>query len=124
MNAKSHHAKAERIARTLAKCRPADYEIVIDGAMLAISHWINFAFHSLALTLPEEDIVHSYFVTGFDRQYFGLVAGPEFLDALEEIDNARPLYVRGNVVGGEKAAERALHLHELVRRKALAAAKL
>ena len=123
MNAKGHRHKAERIARTLAKCRPSDYEIVIDGAMLAISHWINFAFHSLQLTAADNDVMHAYFVTGFDRQYFGLAAGPEFLDALEEIDNARPLYVRGNIDGGEKAAERALDLHETVRRKALAVAK-
>lgn len=123
MKADAHRAKAERIARTLAKCRPADHEIVIDGAMLAISHWINFAFHSLGLTAPEDDIMHCYFVTGFDRQYFGLAASPELLDALEEIDNARPLYVRGNVTGGDKAAERALVLQAMVRDKALALAR-
>lgn len=120
MNAKAHRAKAERIAHSLSKCRPVDHEIVIEGAMLAISHWINFTFHTLELTAPENDIMHSYFITGFDCQYFGLVAGPEFLNALEEIDNARTLYVRGNVTGGKKAAERAIHLHNLVRRKALA----
>lgn len=122
MNADAHRAKAERIARSLAKCHPADHEVVIDGAMLAICHWINFAFHSLALTAPDLDIMHCYFVTGFDRQYYGLMAGPEFLDALDEIDTARPLYVRGNVAGGDKAAERALDLHALVREKALAVA--
>jgi hypothetical protein len=122
MNADAHRAKAERIGRSLSICRTSDYEVVIDGAMLAISHWINFAFHRLDLTVPENDIMHCYFVTGFDRQYFGLAAGPEFLDALEEVDRARPLYVRGNVAGGDKAAERALKLQALVRDKALAVA--
>lgn len=123
MRAEAHRAKAERIARSLAKCSPADYEMAIEGAMLAICHWINFAFHTRALTAPETDIMHSYFITGFDRQYFALVAGPEFVDALEEIDNTRTLHVRGNVAGGEAAGERALDLHDLVRRKALAVAK-
>lgn len=120
MNIESHRIKAERIARTLEKCRLSDYEIIIDGAMIAISHWINYAFHSLALTKPDEDIMHCYFVTGFERQFFGLVAGSEFLDALEEVDNFRPLYVRGNISGGENIAERALHLEKLIQKKALA----
>lgn len=122
MKAEAHRRKAERIGRTLDKCDPADYEIVIDGVMLAITHWINFAYHTLDLTGPDDDIMHCYFVTEFDRQYYGLVAGPEFLDALAEIDDARPLHVRGNVPGGEKVAARALELHDQIRKKAMALA--
>ena len=122
MKAEAHRRKAERLDRSLAKCRPADTELVIDGVMLAITHWINFAFHTLELTAPDDDIMHCYFVTGFDRQYYGLIAGPIFLDALEEIDDLRPLHVRGNIAGGDAAAARALALHEAVREKALALA--
>ena len=88
--------------------------------MLAITHWINFAFHTLELTAPDDDIMHCYFVTGFDRQHYGLAADPAFLDALEEIDDLRPLYVRGNAAGSDAAGTRALELHEAVREKALA----
>ena len=120
MKAEAHRAKAERLERSLAKCTPDDYEVVIDGAMLAVSHWANYAYHALGITEPDRNVMHAYFVTAFDRQYFGLAAGPEFLDALEEIETLRPLYVRGNVAGGAKAAARALELLATVRAKALA----
>ena len=116
----AHRAKAERLERSLAKCTAEDYEVVIDGAMLAVSHWANYAYHALGLTGPDTNVMHAYFVTAFDRQYFGLAAGPEFMDALEEIETLRPLYARGNVPGGPKAAARALALLAAVRAKALA----
>ena len=122
MKAEAHRLKAERLGRSLAKCSSADTELVIDGVMLAITHWINFVFHMLELTAPDDDIMHCYFVTGFDRQYCGLAADPVFLDALEEIDDLRPLYVRGNAAGSDAAGVRALELHEAVRDKALALA--
>ncbi len=122
MKAEAHRLKAERLGRSLAKCSSADTELVIDGVMLAITHWINFVFHMLELTAPDDDIMHCYFVTGFDRQYYGLAADPVFLDALEEIDDLRPLYVRGNAAGSDAAGVRALELHEAVRDKALALA--
>ena len=71
MNAERHRAKAERLEASLAKCRPGDYEMIIDGAMLAVTHWINHAFHTLALTDDDSDVVHAYFETAFDRQHFG-----------------------------------------------------
>ena len=120
MTPDGHRRKAERIARSLAKCRPADWEVVIDGAMLAVTHWVNWALHRRGLTAPADDVVHAYFVTGFERQYYALAAGAEFLDALEEIDAMRPRYVRGNA-DGEAAARRALALVARVRERALAA---
>ena len=120
MKAQAHRRKAERLGRSLAKCTPQDTELVIDGVMLAISHWTNFTFHTLGLTAPDNDIMHCYFVTGFDRQYYGLASDPVFLDALEEIDDLRPLHVRGNVPGSDAAGARAMELHEAVRNRALA----
>ena len=120
MKAERHRAKAERLERSLAKCRPGDYEMIIDGAMLAVTHWINLAFHTLALTDDDSDVVHAYFETAFDRQHFDLVAGAEFLDCLEEIETLRPLHARGNVAGGEAAAGRALEILQGIREKALA----
>ena len=120
MKAERHRAKAERLERSLAKCRPGDYEMIIDGAMLAVTHWINLAFHTVALTDDDSDVVHAYFETAFDRQHFGLVAGTEFLDGLDEIETLRPLRARGNVAGGEAAARRALEILQSIREKALA----
>ena len=120
MKAEGHRAKAERLGRSLAKCVPGDYEMIIEGAMLAVTHWINHAFHVLELTDDDSDVVHAYFETAFDRQHFGLVAGAEFLDGLDEIETLRPLHARGNVEGGEAAGSRALEILEGIREKALA----
>ena len=122
MTPEGHRAKAERIERSLAKCSPADYEMVIEGAMLAVSHWINHVLHVVGLTPDDKDVMHAYHETVFSHQYFGLVAGPEFLGGLEEIETLRPLYSRGTVEGGERAAARTLEILEGVREKALAAA--
>ena len=119
MKAEGHRAKAERLDASLAKCRPGDYEMIIDGAMLAVTHWINHAFHTLALTDDDSDVVHAYFETAFDRQHFGLVAGAEFLDGLDEIETLRPLHARGNVAGGEAAAKKALEILRGIRKMAL-----
>jgi hypothetical protein len=121
MNAERHRAKAERLEASLAKCRPGDYEMIIDGAMLAVTHWINHAFHTLALTDDDSDVVHAYFETAFDRQHFGLVAGAEFLDGLDEIETLRPLHARGTVAGGEAAGKRSLEILQGIRELALAA---
>jgi hypothetical protein len=94
--------------------------MIIDGAMLAATHWINAAFHIVELTDDGSDVVHAYFETAFDRQHFGLVAGAEYLDGLEEIETLRPLHTRGNVAGGEAAAQRSLEILQGIREKALA----
>ena len=80
MKAEGHRAKAERIGRSLDKLSPEDSEAVIDGVMLAVTHWINFAFHSVGLTAQTDDVMHAYFATAFERQHWGLAAGPEFLE--------------------------------------------
>ncbi len=120
MTPEGHRTKAERIERSLPNCSPEYYEMVIEGAMLAVSHWINYVFHILRLTPHEKDVMHAYHETVFTHQYFGLVAGPEFLDGLEAIETLRALHVRGNVEGGERAATRALEILGGVRQKALA----
>ncbi len=122
MKAEGHRAKAERIGRSLDKLSPEDSEAVIDGVMLAVTHWINFAFHSVGLTAQTDDVMHAYFATAFERQHWGLAAGPEFLDALAEIETIRPQHVRGNASGGEAAATRALAILADVRERALATA--
>ena len=119
MSPEEHRAKAEKIERSLAKCGPADYEMKIEAAMLAGTHWLNLALHRLGVTPPQNDILHTYMLTVNDLRKYR-VADAELVDALSEIEDIRPGYVRGNLPGGEKAAARALELLALLRRKARA----
>ena len=113
MTPEVHTRMAERIAASLSRCSDADYEAVIEGAMLAVSHRVNAALHVSGLTKPDDDIVHTYMLTANDLQKYRIVAGAA-LDALDEIERIRPLFVRGNVPGGEAAARRARALLDIV----------
>ena len=45
-----HAAKALRIERSLRKCCDEDFEAVVEGAMLAGTHWFDAALHRMSLT--------------------------------------------------------------------------
>ncbi len=117
MSPEAHRAKAERIERSLAKCGPQDYEMKIEAAMLAGTHWLNLALHRMGITPPQTDVLHTYMLTVNELRKYR-VADAELLDALAEIEDIRPGFVRGNLQGGEKAAERSLALLSLLRQKA------
>ncbi len=117
MKPEEHCAKAEKIERSLAKCGPADYEMKIEAAMLAGTHWLNLALHRRGVTPPQTDILHTYMLTVNELRKYR-VADPGIFDALTEIEDIRPPYVRGNLPGGEKAAQRAVALLGELRRKA------
>ncbi|MSP66532.1 MAG: hypothetical protein EXQ96_00220 [Alphaproteobacteria bacterium] len=120
MEAAKHRESAERIGRTMAKLGAADHEMVIEGAMLAATQWINYALHQARVTPPKEDVQHTYFLTGNQWRRYG-VAVEDMLRALDEIENIRPMYVRGDVAGADAAAARARALLEQVRQQALEA---
>lgn len=117
MSPEEHRAKAERIERSLAKCGPQDYEMKIEAAMLAGTHWLNLALHRMGVTPPQTDVLHTYMLTVNELRKYRL-ADAELLDALAEIEDIRPGFVRGNLPGGEMAAERTLALLSLLRQKA------
>jgi hypothetical protein len=119
MNREAHISKARRIERTLAKLRPEDYEISIEGAMLAANHYANLALHVFGIRAEEEDIIHSEYLAVIDHIRFQLLA-PDLLEALEEIEELRAPYVRGGAPGGEEAAEQARGLLARTRTAALA----
>ncbi|HZR01753.1 MAG TPA: hypothetical protein VFA81_01110 [Burkholderiales bacterium] len=123
MTPELHRTKAERISRSLAKCTAADYEAVIEGVMLAGSHWLNYAAHIHELRPPEQDIMHAEFLTKVERLKLSLVM-MDTIEALEEIEASRALYVRGSAPGGEQMGARALELLERIRSAALAARPL
>lgn len=109
MKAELHRQKAERIEQSIAKCTASDWEIKIEAAMLAGTHWANYALHRRGVTVDDEDIVHTTMtIVAYLRKY--MLAEGELLGALAEIEELRPLYVRGDVPGGPEAAARALGL--------------
>ena len=117
MKPEEHRAKAERVERSLAKCGADDYEMKIEAAMLAGTHWLNLALHRRGVTSPQTDILHTYMLTVNELRKYR-VADERLVDALTEIEDIRPGYVRGNLAGGEQAAERALELLAQLRRGA------
>jgi len=123
MNPELHRSKAERIARSLEKCTAADYEALIEGAMLAGTHWFNYALHAYGLRAPEQDVMHAEFLTKAERAKLVLVS-QELVEALEEVEASRAMFVRGSAAGGEEMGRRALELLNRIRSIALAAATL
>jgi hypothetical protein len=114
-----HQAMAQRIERSLAKCGPADYEMKIEAAMLAGTHWLNAALHRLGVTPAASDVFHTYLLTVNEFRRLS-VADEWLIPALAEIEDIRPPFVRGNRAGGEQAAERALALLAQIRGRAAA----
>ena len=112
-----HREKAERIERSLAKLTDSDWEIRIEAAMLAGTHWVNHVLHRVGASLASEDMVHaSMCMVSVLRKY--RLAEPELVTQLEEIEELRPLFVRGDMEGGAKAADRALALLGSIRERA------
>jgi hypothetical protein len=118
MSPHEHREKAEKIERSLAKCAPGDYEMRIEAAMLAGTHWLNLVLHRLGVTPPQNDVLHTYMLTVNELRKYR-VADAALVDALAEIEDIRPAFVRGNRPGGEKAADRAVALLATLRAKGL-----
>ncbi|MFC0454614.1 hypothetical protein [Rhodococcus jostii] len=109
MKAERHRFLAERIERAVTHCGDHDWEMKIEAAMLAGTHWANYALHHHGVALEDEDIVHtSMLVVNTLRKYS--IVEPDLLRALGDIEELRPLFVRGDVDGGPAAAQRALAL--------------
>jgi hypothetical protein len=113
MKIADHFAKAERITASLSRCTVADYETVIEAAMLAGTHWFNLALHAAKLRPEEADAMHSEFLSVGERRKIEATL-PGLLAPLDAIEELRTGYVRGDLPEGEMAASRALaNLSEL-----------
>jgi hypothetical protein len=119
MKPQDHEAAAQRIENSLRKCEPDDYEIIIEAAMLAGTHWLNARLHRLGATQPAQDVMHTYLLVVNELRRLS-VAEPQAVAALGAIEDMRPAYVRGAHAGGKEAAQRALSLLELIRASARA----
>lgn len=118
MDIEAHIAIARRIEGSLHKCGPADYEMKIEAAILAGTHWLNAALHRLKASQPSDDVFHTYLLSINEFRRLS-VADAELIRALAEIEDLRPPFVRGDWAGGESASKRALELLASIRAKAL-----
>ena len=119
MRIEEHIAKARRIESSLARCTAADYETVIEAAMLAGTHWFNILLHRANLLPAEQDAMHAEFLSAHQRRTVQATM-PDALRALDDIERLRTPYVRGNMPGGEQAAAQALACLARLRHPALA----
>jgi hypothetical protein len=120
MKIADHQLKAASIERSLGRCSAADYETVIEGAMLAGTHWFNILLHRNRLSHEERDAMHAEFLSLAERRRLAIVV-PDALQALDEIERLRTLHVRGDMPDGEEAAATALACLGRLRQAALAA---
>ncbi len=118
MTPEQHQAKGERIERSLKKCTPDQFEVLIEGAMLAGTHWFNMALHRMGFYLPEKDMMHAQYLSSADRLKLSLLQA-DMLNALDEIESFRPAFVRGDLAGGIGAGRRSLELLSVIRTIAL-----
>ncbi|WP_427309724.1 hypothetical protein [Cupriavidus sp. H39] len=121
MDIEQHIAMARSLEASLRKCTGADYEMTIEGAMLAGTHWLNALLHKLGATPSQADVFHTYLLTINEFRRLA-VAAARPLQALAAIEDTRAPYVRGNHPGGAAAADRALELLSLIRATALGGA--
>ncbi|WP_406422616.1 hypothetical protein OH809_10755 [Streptomyces sp. NBC_00873] len=118
MNIDRHVELASNIGRSLARLGPDDHEMAIEAAMLAGTHWLNAALHADGVAGEDEDVVHcSMLVVNVVRKY--AIAEPALVAALQEIEDLRPLHVRGDVPGRTAAGHRALDLLAAMRLQAI-----
>ena len=106
MTPEEHVAKAVRIARSMRKCRQGDWEMIIEGAMLATNHYANAALHKLGIRPPERDIIHTDYMQVSEFRRLEILAG-DLLGTLEQIEELRAPFVRGCAPGGEEAGAQA-----------------
>jgi hypothetical protein len=109
MKTEHHRQRAERIERSLAKLGEDDWEMKIEAAMLAGTHWANYALHRRGVSREGEDIVHTTMLAVNMLAKYSLAEG-ELLRELAVIEELRPLHVRGDMPGSREAAARVLQL--------------
>lgn len=114
MNIEKHQQKADCIERSLSKLQPSHYEMVIEGCMLAGTHWFNIVLHERNVVPPEKDAMHAEFMSVADRRKARLVAA-DALETMDTIESLRTSHVRGDLPGGEQAAQRALQCLAVLR---------
>ena len=94
MKLNDHVTKARRIEATMTSKlnRNKDYELYLEGYMLAGTHLLNAILHKFSVTTEEFDLLHSD-KPRLDRP-IETTLRPLF-DAMKYIEDLRPGYLRG-----------------------------
>jgi hypothetical protein len=121
MNESLHYDKAARIEHSLQLLEVGHFEAVIEGTMLAGTHWFNILLHRAGLAAENADAMHSEFLSVGARRKIAVLL-PEALAALDEIEALRTTHVRGDMPDGPSAARRALACLTVLREQAQARA--
>jgi len=121
MNESLHRNKALRIERSLQSLDVDHFEAVIEGTMLAGTHWFNILLHRAGLAAENADAMHSEFLSVGARRKVAVLL-PKALAALDEIEALRTTHVRGDMPDGPGAARHALACLAVLRGQALAGA--
>jgi hypothetical protein len=106
MNVAEHIANAQRLHRSTAKLDLVDdFEMVLEGAMLAAAQLINAMLHATGETAPRAEMLHT------DMRARGVPERPDSeaarqaWDLLAQLEWYRPLHVRGSVPHTRQVAE-------------------
>ncbi len=113
MRVEEHIYKAKRLSASIGKCSREDYEALIEGAMLAATHWFNAALHRVRIRAEDDDVMHGTKLTVEEHKRCETLL-PELLDALEVIEELRSPYVRGAEPDGVRAGQLALEKLEVI----------
>jgi len=105
MKTNQHAERAERVIRSMKKLEAGEYEMLIEGAMIAGTHLFNACLHRLGITDEQDDVMHAEYLTGHLRIKIRLLE-PGLVELLDKIEQLRPAYVRGDFDNGEVAAGR------------------
>ena len=74
--------------------------------MLAATHWLNASLHALHANGESTDVLHTYMLTVNEFRRLS-AAHQALMEMVAEIEDLRPVNVRGDTPGAEAAAERA-----------------
>ena len=108
MRIEDHVEKARRIEASMTgkMHRDQDYELMLEGYMLAGTHLLNAILHKLAVTDKDFDLLHS------NKPVLEVPIEARlqpFFDAMRYIEDLRPGYLRGmkpwSVEDGNRCAE-------------------
>ena len=117
MKPEQHAQRAHNVMRSMEKLRAQDYEMLIEASMIAGTQLFNVCLHRLGITGDAEDVMHAEYMSGLQRIKTSLLA-PGLAEMLDEIEQLRPAYVRGDFEGGQAAAQRCVALLRSIQARA------
>ena len=104
MKIESHTEKIKRFQKTMRKldCKE-DYEIIIEGFLLASAHFINAGMHKLGTLKQDRDIKHNQLFGFLKRETALGDHSLEVAELIQKLEQLRPSHVYGKGSNGDVA---------------------